>query len=201
MKTGSIAAAGLALAVAAASNAAMIVNTFEDGAGSNAHPANSTLHLMQRVTFDEAFTLNSIAVRAAGNSFNLFLATNIGEDADDDFDIMWSATDVEAESGFSWITLDAGGAEVAAGEYYLIMTSDADGGARWNRVFSNVEGTTGVGFAGLATDNLDTITEKTFTSDLSGRVYGTRIDGDVIPAPGAAALFGLAGLTAARRRR
>ncbi len=179
----------------------MIVNTELDGAGSNAHPANDSLHLVQRVNFDDAYSLNSIAVNAAGENFNVFLATNIGETASDEFDIVWSASNVEASSGFSWITLDAGGVDVSAGEYYLIMTSDADAGARWRRVFRDVEGTVGVGNGGLATMNLDTITEKTFSSDLGSRIYSVRIDADAVPAPGAAALFGLAGLTAARRRR
>lgn len=201
MKTRTLLAAGLALAAGAAANAAMIVNTDNTGAGSNAHPANDTLHLMQRVNFTDSFTLNSIAVSAAGNSFNLFLATNVGETADDDFDIVWSATNVEVGGSFSWMTLDAGGVNVSAGEYYLIMTSDADGGARWQRVFRDIEGTVGVGNGGLATTGLDTITEKTFTSDPGSRIYSVRIDGDPIPAPGAAALFGLAGLTASRRRR
>ncbi len=201
MKTRTLAIAGLALGVAAASNAAMIVNTDNTGAGSNAHPANDTLHLMQRVNFTEAFNLNSIAVSAAGDGFNLFLATNVGDEADDEFDIVWSANDVEVSSGFAWMTLDATGVSVEAGEYYLIMTSDADGGARWQRSFRDLEGTFGVGDSALATNGLDTITEKTFSADPGNRVYSVRIDGDPIPAPGAAALFGLAGLTASRRRR
>ena len=63
------------------------------------------------------------------------------------------------------------------------------------------EGTEGVGVSGFATSGLDTITGKAFSTSVGERVYSVRIDGDVIPTPGAAALFGLAGLTASRRRR
>ena len=202
MKTGTLTAAGLlALAVGSAANAAMIVNTETTGAGVNAHTANDTLHLIQEVNFTDAFTLNSIAVNIAGGGFSLHLARNVGESASDALDIVWSANDVDAPDSYSWTTMDATGVEVEAGSYFLIMTSEIDGGARWRRVFRDAEGTEGVGVSGFATSGLDTITGKAFSTSVGERVYSVRIDGDVIPTPGAAALFGLAGITASRRRR
>lgn len=201
MKTRYAIAAGLALGLAAAANAAMIVSSSIEGAGNNAHNANTTRHLVQRVQFDQAFNLNTIGVNASGANFNLYLAQNIGDAANDTFDIVWSSEGNSVAGGFQWVDLDASGTSVDAGEYFLIMTSEETVGPRWRRVFRDAPDTFGVGDSGIALTNLDTITGKSFTSDAGSRIYSVRIDGDVIPAPGAAALFGLAGLTAARRRR
>jgi hypothetical protein len=198
MKIRTLAAVGLALAAGAATNAAMIVNTDLTGAGSNAHGANPNLHLMQEVTFDQAFNLNTIGVNAAGGDFTLYLASNVGDDASDAFDILWSGA-ASADSGYDWTDIDASGVSVEAGEYFLIMTSETN--TNWRRALSDAEGNVGLGGSGLANTNLDTITGKTFIPGSASRVYSVRIDGDVVPAPGAAALFGLSGLAAARRRR
>lgn len=198
MKTRTIAAVGLALAAGAATNAAMIVNTDLTGAGVNAHGANANLHLMQEVSFDQAYNLNTIGVNVSGGAFTLYLAQNVGEGASDEFDIMWSSTG-DGSTGYSWTDVDASGVTVAAGEYFLIMTSETN--TNWRRALSDAEGNVGLGGSGLANTNLETITGKTFIEGAPSRVYSVRIDGDVVPAPGAAALFGLGGLVAARRRR
>jgi len=211
MKTGTLTAAGLlALAVGSAANAAMIVNTETTSAGTRSDVATfengTSTHLVQRVNFEQAFDLSSIQVNATGDSFNLYLARAIGEGARDGEDIMWSVTGASSEeSGFSWMSFDAEGVTVGAGEYYLVMTSSVEDGGRWREVLNTAEGTYGVAGYGQASFEKNeefSVIEQNF-SDSTGRwVYGVRIEGEeAIPAPGAAALFGLAGLTAARRRR
>ena len=211
MKTRTLTAAGLlALAVGSAANAAMIVNTETTDAGTRSDLATfengTSIHLVQRVNFEQAFDLTSIQVNATGDNFNLYLSRAIGEGARDADDIMWSVNGASSDqNGFSWMSFDAEGVTVGAGEYYLVMTSDIEDGGRWREVLNTTEGTFGVGGYGQASFEKNdgfSIIEQDFSESTGRWIYGVRIEGEeAIPAPGAAALFGLAGLTAARRRR
>jgi MYXO-CTERM domain-containing protein len=199
MKRRTLAAIGVALAAGAVASADTVINTDLAGAGINAHGANPNLHLMQEIIFDQAYNLESISVNVSNADFNLYLARNVGDTASDAVDIMWSSAASSAESGYHWVDLDATGAQVDAGSYFLIMTSE--GNTNWRRALSSAAGNQGLGATGLAVTGLDTITEKSFLPGSSSRVYSVRVEADVIPAPGAIALFGLGGLAAVRRRR
>jgi|GEM_PF-2883983 len=199
MKRRTLAAIGVALAAGAAASADTVVNTDLTGAGTNAHGANPNIHLMQEVVFDQAYNLNTVSVNVSNPNFNLYLARNVGDTASDAIDIMWSSAGSSSESGYHWVDLDASGTEVSAGTYYLIMTSEAN--TNWRRALSSAPGNQGLGLSGLAVSGLETITQKSFMPGAASRVYSVLIDADVIPAPGAAALFGLGGLAAVRRRR
>ena len=122
MKTRTLTAAGLlALAVGSAANAAMIVNTETTDAGTRSDLATfengTSIHLVQRVNFEQAFDLTSIQVNATGDNFNLYLSRAIGEGARDADDIMWSVNGASSDqNGFSWMSFDAEGVTVRVGD-------------------------------------------------------------------------------------
>jgi len=209
MKTRHLAAAGLMLVAGAAANAAMIVHSVTDDAGTRFDTAEMVsgecTQLVQRVNIDGAYDLDTIEINANGENFNLYLARNIGESASDASDIVWSATNVSTPGNtFDWLSFDASGVSVGPGEYYLVMTSTTEDGGRWRQVLRTAEGTEGIGNSGefsFLKSGEESVVSHDYSSSSSRWVYGARITGDEIPAPGAAALFGLAGFTAARRRR
>jgi len=209
MKTRHLAAAGLALAVGAAANAAMIVNSVTDGAGTRFDTAEMVngecTQLVQRVSINGTYNLDNIQINANGEGFNLHLARAIGESASDASDIVWSANNIAtSDNTFDWMSFDAEGVTVGPGEYYLVMTSTTEDGGRWRQVLRTAEGTEGIGNSGefsFLKSGEESVVSHNYSDSSSRWVYGARLTGELVPAPGAAALFGLGGLAAARRRR
>ena len=161
--------------------------------------------LVQRVSINGSYDLDNIQINANGENFNLHLASAIGSGASDASDIIWSATDITtSDNTFDWMSFDAEGVSVGPGEYYLIMTSTTEDGGRWRQVLNTAEGTEGIGNSGefsYLKNGEESIVSHNYSDSSSRWVYGARIAGELVPAPGAAALFGLGGLAAARRRR
>lgn len=160
--------------------------------------------------------LNAVGRENGDMSFNIAVIGEIWDGLPGIFggNIVMSTT-AGVENGDGSVTLDFGGQALGPGDYWItlyVVRPFADGGQWfWNRTNANNPNGSeqyfynpGGGF-GFGTDPLPG--SKVFDFDNDGFPDNIPADlnfvleGDLIPAPGALALLGLAGLAARRRRR
>lgn len=138
-----------------------------------------------------------------GSDINVYIAEALGPDATES-NINGIAIDspIDANAGLaSYHLVDIADMALAAGQYYLVVTSSDSSGFEWRRV--NQDGAVNGGVGGSATFNAAGNFVNQSYSNLTGtnNSFGFQVFGTPIPAPGAIALAGMSGLLMARRRR
>lgn len=156
--------------------------------------------LSQAFTLDEGFTLDTLSFYGKSESARLYIINGLSPTKTRS-DVFWSVD--FSDSTLGWHTLSLDGLTLGAGEYYLVMESDlgAAKAGTWARAVNS--GRVGLGDLGTTTYEAGQFAASQAFTTMEGASLTLRITGEEasVPAPGGAALAGLCGLAALRRRR
>ncbi|TVQ30678.1 MAG: hypothetical protein EA376_12545 [Phycisphaeraceae bacterium] len=168
-------------------------------------PNGLAINLAQQFTLPDPTTMHTLAFHGIGTNVNLSIVDEVGLAASDAENVLWSTVGYSSDAiNHTWHEFNLGDLDLAAGTYYVVMTSDNSTGGRWSRI--GREDTTNVDDRGSA---LYTFTGGIRTADLEYNfntnpdhpVFAVRATGTVIPSPGSIAMASIGGILLAGRRR
>lgn len=210
VRSGVAAGAALAIAIAGQAMAVTVVNTSTPIATGPASKAflstdGTATNLVQRIVIPEAIQVTSIGFFGGGTDIDLFLTNMVGAGASDVLNVMWSTSGFTATGLRAWRDFAVEGLVLNPGTYFLVMASDDPSGGNWTRASRFDENALNVEARGAGTyvkSGAVRSASVNYTFEESDtRALATRVQGVAIPAPGAAALLGVAGLVGVARRR
>lgn len=167
--------------------------------------------LVQRFTLTEDSTVESVSLFGAstnGSSVSVYILSSLGPDATEssiNMALLNADVDINPAVGNTipsiFHTFDVPDTAFAAGEYFLIVTSDDPNGFLWQRVVPTEAVNAGTGGLAVFPSSQNFYNQNFSTLAAPNDTFGFQIEGTVIPAPGSLALMGLSGMLLLLRRR
>lgn len=156
--------------------------------------------LMQSFTLDRAYTLENLWIYASASSAKLYITSDLGAHVSRN-DMLWTGS--LTSTTFGWQEFDVQETVLGPGTYFVVLESDTPSTSpgKWARAAAS--GRLNLGGFGLADFNPGGFAPSNEFINVSDASLTLRISGAeyVVPTPGAAAVLGMAGLAALRRRR